>query len=613
MKFSFSQRLILAFVRRLDRRKPWHQRGKILGGLSIYAIRVRLRTWNLWNTDLLPTVVPQPPAEVKPDERQRRARTSDGSFNDLQHPDMGMGGARLGRNMPFQRSIPPVDLLEPNPREVSEQLLARDGEFHPVPFLNLLAAAWLQFMVHDWFSHDNQSADPIEVPVKPGGGWGEPSMLVRRTKPDPIRLDDGGPPAYRNFVTHWWDASQVYGSSSEIENELRLGVDGKLRLDENGLLPLQDKPQGKVDRTGANDNWWIGLSIMHTLFAREHNQICEMLKRTEQAKRQGWDDDRLFDQARLVNSALLAKIHTVDWTPAILPHPTMVFVLNSNWWGIFGKRGSHFFRRFTRSDILAGIPGSRHEHHTAPYAITEDFVAVYRMHGLLPDRITFRRLGDNQELGSYGLLDVSEQFVRPVVEQIGFHNAVYSFGHEHPGLVTLGNFPDSLRNFVRPNGNHIDLAAIDLLRDRERGIPCYNDFREFLGRTRVKSFEELLGGPPAPGDEATRLRYEKYLPRLKALYKNDIDSVDLQIGLQAEPLVKGLGFSETALYLFTLMASRRLKSDRFLTDDYRPEIYTAEGIRWIEESSMVDVLRRNVPELAPVLKNVSNAFNPWGQ
>jgi hypothetical protein len=86
--------------------------------------------------------------------------------------------------------------------------------------------------------------------------------------------------------------------------------------------------------------------------------------------------------------------------------------------------------------------------------------------------------------------------------------------------VTLGNFPDSLRNFTRPNGNHIDLAAIDLLRDRERGIPCYNDFREFLGRSRVKSFEELLGGPPAPGDEAARRRYEKYLPRLKALYKD---------------------------------------------------------------------------------------------
>ena len=35
-----------------------------------------------------------------------------------------------------------------------------------------------------------------------------------------------------------------------------------------------------------------------------------------------WDDERLFLTARLVNSALIAKIHTVEWTPAILDHPT---------------------------------------------------------------------------------------------------------------------------------------------------------------------------------------------------------------------------------------------------------------------------------------------------
>jgi hypothetical protein len=47
MKLSFSQRLILWFVRHLDRRKPWHQRRKILGGISIYAIRLRPPNWNL--------------------------------------------------------------------------------------------------------------------------------------------------------------------------------------------------------------------------------------------------------------------------------------------------------------------------------------------------------------------------------------------------------------------------------------------------------------------------------------------------------------------------------------------------------------------------------------
>ena len=74
---------------------------------------------------------------------------------------------------------------------------------------------------------------------------------------------------------------------------------------------------------------WVGLSLLHSLFAREHNAICDMLKQAHS----DWNDERLFRQARLVNAALMAKIHTVEWTPAILPHPLLVLALNTNWHG----------------------------------------------------------------------------------------------------------------------------------------------------------------------------------------------------------------------------------------------------------------------------------------
>ena len=48
-------------------------------------------------------------------------------------------------------------------------------------------------------------------------------------------------------------------------------------------------------------------------------------------------------------------------------------------------------------------------------------------------------------------------------------------------------------------------------------------------------------------------------------------------GLMAEPLPEGFGFSDTEFPIFLLMASRRLKSDRFLSRDYRPEVYTSRG------------------------------------
>lgn len=613
-KFSLGDRILMAVARRLDRGTPWHKRVKWLGILSLLATRVRLRAWNLIDTNPLPKPDLPPLPTPESSERQRRARSIDGSFNDLENPKMGMDGHRFGRNMPLERAKlePPTVFLEPNPRAISEQLLARNGSFQPVPFLNLLAAGWLQFMIHDWFSHgDNAVESPIEFPVPPGSNWSATTMRVRRTQPDTTRLADRGPPVFRSTTSAWWDGSQIYGDTAERGRLLRAGVDGKLRVAEDGLLPLERKVHGQIDLTGFSENWWLGLSILHTVFVREHNRICDMLKQTKRARREKWNDDRLFDQARLIVAGLMAKIHTVEWTPAIIPNPVTAYALRGNWWGAFGKRGSRFFRHFTRWDILRGIPGSYKNHHGAPYSLTEDFVAVYRMHPLLPDFLQFSDHSTGKPLHESTLLNATEQHVRPLLDKVGFVNAVYSFGVEHPGMLALGNYPDTLRDFTRPDGERVDMAAIDILRDRERGVPRYNEFREFLGLPRVKSFEDLLGKRPRSGDAIALANYDKYLARLKDLYKGNIDGVDLLVGLFAEPLISGMGFSETAFYVFILMASRRLKSDRFFTDDYRAEIYTAEGIRWIENTTMVDILSQNVPELAPTLAKVKNAFNPW--
>ena len=81
-------------------------------------------------------------------------------------------------------------------------------------------------------------------------------------------------------------------------------------------------------------------------------------------------------------------------------------------------------------------------------------------------------------------------------------------------------------------------------------------------------------------------------------------------GLFAEPLPPGFGFSETAFRIFVLMASRRLKSDRFFTDDYKAELYTESGLNYLQ-ATMLTVLKRHYPDLAPALQGVENAFKPW--
>jgi hypothetical protein len=142
----------------------------------------------------------------------------------------------------------------------------------------------------------------------------------------------------------------------------------------------------------------------------------------------------------------------------------------------------------------------------------------------------------------------------------------------------------------------VDLGTVDVLRDRERGVPRYNEFRTLIHRTPVTSFEELAGDPGAAAE-------------LRALYGH-IDRVDLMVGLFAESRPNGFAFSDTAFRIFLLMASRRLKSDRFFTTDYTPDVYTSTGLKWIDDSTMSNVLVRHYPRLAPVIR-WDNAFKPW--
>ena len=100
----------------------------------------------------------QSPGKCPPEDLV--TRRSDGKYNDLDYPEMGAAGERFGRNVPLEYTYPEPEpgLLEPSPREVSRRLLARET-FIPARSLNLLAAAWIQFQTHDWFSHGEVQRD----------------------------------------------------------------------------------------------------------------------------------------------------------------------------------------------------------------------------------------------------------------------------------------------------------------------------------------------------------------------------------------------------------------------------------------------------------------------
>jgi hypothetical protein len=580
--------MFTGLAERIDQRWGWDRLPKPLAMLVLIGLRNRLRAKNLYDTGRGPLNRP----DVSDHDRYLTARTLDGTFNDLDEPLMGSLGSRFGRNVPLEFTVRESDdkLLDPNPRLVSRELLTRN-EFQPATTLNLLAAAWIQFEVHDWFSHGkNAPEEPFVVSLEDDDPWPDKPMAIERTRRDPS-ADPSGPPTFVTDDTHWWDGSQIYGRDPAFAQALRTGEHGKLRIDESGLPPKE--LEAHIDVTGVAGNFWVGLALLHSLFMREHNAICDHLhERYPQLS-----DDDLYDKARLVVAALMAKIHTIDWTPAIIAHPTTVTALRTNWWGLEGERLDKLIGRRTSNEVVRGIPGSPTNHHGVPYALTEEFVAVYRMHPLIPDDFSFRSLANDALLQERTLPELGVLHVRERLAEMSMTDLFYSFGTSHPGAITLHNYPRFLQRFDQAGGTLIDLAAIDVLRVRERGVPRYNQFRRLLHLKPFETFEEMTETP----EQAEELR---------RIY-GDVERVDTMVGMYAERKPEGFGFSDTAFRIFILMASRRLESDRFFTRDYRPEVYTAEGLEWVESTTMRTLLLRHFPELEPALDGVANPFAPW--
>ena len=588
----------------------WYRRPFLLGILTLAYMREKLNTNNLKSTYPAGALIGFQAAGQTPPEGVSHFRTANGSWNNLDNPMEGAAGTRFPRNVHVEAVKPESgdQLMTPNPREVSRKLLTRSGQMKEVPFLNMLAASWIQFENHDWINHgENAVNELLEIPLAEDdparSKFWQTKILVPKTQPDPTRLAEGEetPVSFINEVTHWWDGSQIYGSDQATVSRLRSGSDGKLRLNADGTLPLNDK---KIEETGFVRNWWIGLAMLHNLFAREHNAICDHLK----AAYPDWDDNRLFNVARLINAAVMAKIHSVEWTPAILANKVLDNALNANWYGLLTNlfhKGSH--RKTVaainvRNPELGGVVGNPINKHGSPFGLTEEFVEVYRLHSLLPEYLNIRKV--NQENGEEVPFVATRQAGSgKLTRRASMADLFYSFGNQHPGQLVLNNYPKFMQELSIPFNPMFDLGAVDLLRARERGVPRYNEFRRQLGLTAITRFEDLT-------DDAGQVA------QLKEVYGSrpeDVEKLDLMIGTLAEGhRPNGFGFGETMFQIFILNATRRLQADRFYTTCYTEEYYTKEGLEWIDKSSFKAVILRHYPELADTgLANIKNAFEPW--
>jgi len=707
-----------------------------------------------------------------------RARTLNGICNDVMNPAMGSTGQLFARNVEFSTTFPDLGqtdltknrhgdrlaLLKPDPQIISRKLFTRqqshpeacnDGyglpndspdancDYQKAPFFNVMAAYWIQFMTHDWFSHleegHNQpvymkvGCEVAELGCRPDDRI-DRSYVAQDTAPaNPL---DRAPKTFANTNTAWWDTSQIYGyDETSIKRVQRDPKDpAKLLLLPNAkgelLLPVLDpnapmNPQWKGQEAAAfADNWTIGLSFLHNLFVREHNSFVDEFHRIAAATpnadsglRNPADPkkvitysevtpEELYQAARLVINAEIAKIHTTEWTPQLLYDDVGYKALNANWNGLFGnsnpqatkalndiivynfgkskdvEKSSQWFSVFASGPGIFGL-GSRTKnyditnpetlnagvnHFGSPFNFPEEFITVYRLHALVPDLLEFREADKdpNKIVKKIAVVNTFEAKATDAMHSTGMADWGLTLGRQRLGVLQLGNTPVFLQNLhmgrLDSKTQQIDVAALDLIRDREHGVPRFNEFRRQYGLRQLTSFDDFL--PPDATDSQKQL-----IQSMREIYGthvcdsskvitdaqlnpdgtpindclghpngsvvDNIEDVDTVVGWQAE-FVRPHGFaiSETQFVVFILNASRRLFSDRFFTSGFRPEFYTKLGIDWVNNngpgkpmiekfatnnhppqpiSPMKRVLLRNIPELKDELDYVINAFDPWAR
>jgi hypothetical protein len=530
---------------------------------------------------------------------------------------MGSAMTRYGSNRAPRKVRPDIELIIPSPKDVADLLQARPLDAHgeeimtPAVILNDMAAAWIQLQGEGFFGNilkDPIHLNPFVIKRRPGSGWKDDVALVDRIRKDPTRVFDDGRPTAINEKAICWTMGMIYGNNAAEQARLRDGF--RLRMGDDGLLLLDPSRPG-IDLTGISNNYSALRATLHFLFTSEHNAIAEWLY----SLHPDWDDDTIFDLARRTNCALMARIHTTEWTEDLLQCMALQLGMHADWYGFAGQRRKMAIMRWShrhpglagmlapilRHELITGAAGSFWHHHSGPFQTPDQFRLVYRLHQMIRGRYYIYDVEDGHLREQIDLINFVNTHTRGVIDRHGHENLAWSLLSQTCGALTLNNFPGALRHLFprQSDGNPIDLAELDFFRELERGTGSMNDLRRSLGRRPFRSFLELTGGN------------EKAAALISQLFQGDIEAVWAGLGIIAEqkPILCALG--DTQFDQFILNAPRRVRSAWYLTEGFNyAEMH--EGLDWVEHSGgFLGVCRRHLPKLREKIEGQVRGFSPW--
>jgi peroxidase len=486
-------------------------------------------------------------------------RTIDGSGNNIQHPTWGSTGIPLLRLVAPDYDAPagrgtPAGSNRASARAISNACAAQSGSVPNLAWGSDFVWQWGQFIDHDIdLTGPGEPFVPFDIPVPTGDPFFDPfstgTQVIACDRSIAVKIR--GRYQQLNEITAYIDASQVYGSDPDRAQALRtLDGTGTLKTSAGNLLPfnvdgLPNAPDPDAAYFLAGDvraNEQVGLTAMHVLFVREHNYWADVL-RVLDATLSG---DEIYLRARAIVAAEIQAITYREFLPVLL--------------------GPNALTPYTgyQPEINAGIANLFS-------------TAAYRFgHSMLSP--TLLRLKANGKPISAGNLPLAEAFFNP--------HAIIAHGGIEPilrGLATQvaqeidNRLVGGVRNFLfgPPGAGGFDLAALNIQRGRDHGLPSYNQVRLDLGLEPVSDFADISS------DEAVQAGLASVYPT--------VDDIDVWVGGLAEDHVPGALVGETFFTVIKDQFERLRDGDRFWYQTYLPQVWAAV----VEAQTLASIIRRN--------------------
>ncbi|MEM7437689.1 MAG: peroxidase family protein [Myxococcota bacterium] len=501
-------------------------------------------------------------------DRGPEYRSIDGSGNNRNDPSLGAAGTQLARWAPTDYADGTSALAgpgRPSARAISNAVVSQIESIPNPTGASDFLWQWGQFLDHDIDLTDAaEPAEPAPIAVPAGDPFFDPSSTGDRV----IELNrslydrsvgDDEPRQQLNELTHWIDASNVYGSDDERADALRRNDgSGKLRVSEGNLLPFNEVglPNAGGDSPDlflAGDvraNEQVGLAAMHALFVREHNRLAQGIADDDPRL----SDDEIYERARQVVIAQMQVVTYAEFLPALLG-----------------------------PDALSPYRG--YDPGVDPSISNLFSTAVYRLGHSMLSR-TLLRVDATGETIQEGDLPLRDAFFAPsrLIEEGGIDPLLRGLAAQECQRVDV-QVVDDVRNFLfgPPGSGGFDLPSLNIQRGRDHGLPDYNTTRVAMGLAPNASFADMTSDPIVQA-------------RLATVYGSP-DEVDLWVGALAEDPVNGGHVGELVFTVLKRQFENLRDGDAFwyerLPDRVRDDV---------EQTRLSDIIRRNT-EIGPELQD----------